>query len=66
MNQKTLNQLNEEISLLHTQLENLKGAPTEVYTRIVGYYRPVKNWNKGKREEYNERLPFEIKGNNDE
>ncbi|MFN2126264.1 MAG: anaerobic ribonucleoside-triphosphate reductase, partial [Anaerolineales bacterium] len=24
---------------------------TEVYSRIVGYYRPVDNWNKGKKEE---------------
>ena len=24
----------------------------EVYSRIVGYYRPVKNWNKGKKSEF--------------
>lgn len=35
------------------------GADTEVYSRIVGYYRPVGNWNKGKREEYFERTTFE-------
>jgi hypothetical protein len=35
------------------------GADTEVYSRIVGYYRPVGNWNKGKREEYFERQTFE-------
>jgi ribonucleoside-triphosphate reductase len=28
------------------------GQEAEVYTRVVGYYRPVKMWNKGKREEY--------------
>jgi len=32
--------------------------PTEVYTRIVGYYRSVANWNKGKREEYGLRKTF--------
>ena len=32
-----------------------KYNPTEVYTRIVGYYRPVSAWNRGKREEYRER-----------
>lgn len=31
---------------------------TEVYTRIVGYYRPVNRWNKGKRSEYFERQVF--------
>ncbi len=34
------------------------GNETEVYARIVGYYRPVKNWNKGKAEEYCERRLF--------
>lgn len=33
---------------------------TEVYTRIVGYYRPVNNWNKGKRSEYDLRREFDI------
>jgi ribonucleoside-triphosphate reductase (formate) len=34
------------------------GRETEVYSRIVGYYRSVKNWNRGKREEYGERKLF--------
>ena len=29
-----------------------------IYSRIVGYYRPVKQWNKGKRQEYKERKVF--------
>ncbi len=33
-------------------------SKTEVFSRIVGYYRPVSNWNKGKREEYNHRIEF--------
>ncbi len=32
-----------------------KVIPTEVYSRVCGYFRPVNQWNKGKREEYNER-----------
>ena len=36
------------------------GEETEVYTRIVGYYRPVKNWNHGKKLEYRERKTFNI------
>ncbi len=34
------------------------GKETEVYARIVGYYRPIKNWNDGKKSEYNDRLEF--------
>ncbi|APC08663.1 ribonucleoside triphosphate reductase [Neomoorella thermoacetica] len=34
------------------------GRETEVWSRIVGYYRPVKNWNKGKQEEFRERRGF--------
>lgn len=36
------------------------GEETEVYSRIVGYYRPVQNWNRGKRSEYNERKTFSL------
>ncbi|MFT5171641.1 MAG: anaerobic ribonucleoside-triphosphate reductase, partial [Candidatus Marinamargulisbacteria bacterium] len=34
---------------------------TEVYSRIVGYYRPVQNWNKGKKAEYALRQVFDPK-----
>jgi len=27
----------------------------EVYSRVVGYYRPVQNWNRGKQLEFQER-----------
>ncbi|MEW6441573.1 MAG: ribonucleoside triphosphate reductase [bacterium] len=37
------------------------GKETEVYARIVGYYRPVKNWNKGKAEEYRARQMFQVR-----
>jgi ribonucleoside-triphosphate reductase len=36
------------------------GEETEVYSRIVGYYRPVQNWNPGKKSEFNERRPYSI------
>ncbi|WP_342448599.1 ribonucleoside triphosphate reductase [Desulfobaculum xiamenense] len=35
------------------------GKEAEVYTRIVGYYRPVSRWNKGKQAEYDDRVTFE-------
>ncbi len=31
----------------------------EVYSRVVGYLRPVEQWNDGKREEFRERETFE-------
>ena len=33
---------------------------TEVYSRVVGYIRPVEQWNKGKRAEYNDRKEFAV------
>jgi hypothetical protein len=30
-------------------------VPTEVFSRISGYFRPVQQWNKGKREEFRNR-----------
>ena len=36
------------------------GKETEVYSRITGYYRPVKNWNDGKAEEYKNRKVYNL------
>jgi ribonucleoside-triphosphate reductase len=35
-------------------------APTEVYSRITGYYRPVQNWNDGKLQEYANRREYDV------
>ncbi len=34
--------------------------PCEVYSRIVGYLRPIRNWNKGKQQEFGERRTFNV------
>ncbi len=34
------------------------GRETDVYSRVVGYYRPVKNWNAGKQEEFRLRRKY--------
>ena len=34
--------------------------PCEVYSRIVGYLRPVQQWHKGKQEEFNQRKTFKV------
>ena len=36
------------------------GKEAEVYSRITGYYRPVKNWNDGKAQEYKERKVYDL------
>ena len=38
------------------------GADTEVYSRITGYYRPVKNWNAGKSQEFKDRRTYKVEG----
>jgi len=38
------------------------GAETEVYSRITGYYRPVKNWNAGKSQEFKDRRTYKVEG----
>ena len=37
------------------------GKPTEVYSRITGYYRPVQNWNAGKLQEFSDRKTYKPK-----
>lgn len=32
--------------------------PCEIFSRVVGYFRPVKNWNHGKREEFRDRKTY--------
>ncbi len=35
-----------------------KFQKTEVYSRVVGYLRPVKQWNEGKQQEYKDRKEY--------
>jgi len=39
-------------------LRNFRAA--EVYSRVVGYIRPVSQWNKGKQEEYSDRREYVV------
>ena len=36
-------------------------AKTEVYSRVCGFFRPVQQWNKGKKEEFSERKEYDVK-----
>ena len=35
---------------------------TEVYSRVVGYFRPVSGWNLGKKQEFEDRVPVRMEG----
>jgi len=37
-------------------------TPTEIYSRVVGYLRPVKQWNKGKQAEFGLRQTYDVNG----
>lgn len=63
----------EEINIPSAQRNEISCAPEvlelpsemrtkcEVFSRVVGYYRPVSNWNKGKAAEFKERKEFNEK-----
>jgi len=34
---------------------------TEVFSRIVGYFRPLRRWNDGKAEEFRQRMTYDHK-----
>jgi anaerobic ribonucleoside-triphosphate reductase len=35
-------------------------VPCEVYSRVVGYLRPVQNWHQGKKREFGDRKTFRV------
>ena len=47
-----------KISELKKELNEVHGSKCEVYSRVVGYLRPVQSWNKGKKEEFKMRKKF--------
>jgi ribonucleoside-triphosphate reductase len=55
-----LAEIEAELSELKARLPLVKGRETEVYDRIVGYYRPVKNWNPGMTQNQKERVRFDM------
>lgn len=58
---RTPEQIDAEIAQLTEQMNAVQGAECEVYTRIVGYYRAIRNWNDGKAAEFQDRKYFKIR-----
>ena len=52
-----MNEVNETIDL------ESKRTQCEVYSRVVGYIRPVNQWNNGKRAEFGDRVTFDLESN---
>jgi ribonucleoside-triphosphate reductase len=52
---RTLEEVEKDLARTKEALASVEGTSAEVYSRIVGYYRSVRNWNRGKLEEYGER-----------
>jgi ribonucleoside-triphosphate reductase len=57
---RTLEEVDKDLAQARETLLSVEGTPAEVYSRIVGYYRSVRNWNRGKREEYGERRLYDL------
>ncbi len=56
----TREEIIKRIEELERAKMNVKGERCEVYSRVVGYLRPVQQWNDGKQEEFRERKTFKI------
>ena len=41
-------------------MTKVRAVPCEIFSRVVGYFRPVQNWNKGKRQEFAERVTLNL------
>jgi anaerobic ribonucleoside-triphosphate reductase len=54
----TVNEIQKKINELKEQQNCIEGTRCEVYSRVVGYLRPVSLWNEGKREEFNIRKTY--------
>lgn len=44
----------------------MERQPCEVYSRVVGYIRPIDTWNEGKQQEFEDRKVFNPKEQSNE
>jgi hypothetical protein len=50
----------EQLSKLKEQRKAVEGTACEVFSRVVGYLRPVSGYNKGKKEEFKMRKMWDV------
>lgn len=41
-------------------MKNSERTKCEIYSRVVGYMRPVDQWNQGKKQEFKDRVEFDV------
>lgn len=51
----------QKLEELKTRMKDAKGCECDVYSRVVGYHSPTKQWNEGKKEEFANRETFQVK-----
>lgn len=54
----TVNEIEGKVNELKAKRESVEGTKCEVYSRVVGYLRPVSLWNEGKKEEFEVRKTY--------
>jgi hypothetical protein len=56
-----MNQPNHPLTLspMPVQLDDAERQPCEIWTRVMGYHRPMSSFNTGKKGEFHERRYFE-------
>jgi anaerobic ribonucleoside-triphosphate reductase len=54
--------IDEQIAEIEAKINDplLCNETAETYSRISGYYRPVNQWNEGKKTEFSERLEYSL------
>ena len=52
--------IENKISDIKKEMQEVHGTKCEVYSRVVGYLRPVQGWNKGKKEEFELRGTYNV------
>jgi ribonucleoside-triphosphate reductase len=45
--------------IIFIEVKNMVKTKCEVYSRVVGYIRPVSNWNDSKQAEFSDRQKFD-------
>lgn len=43
------------------ELKDEERQPCEIWSRVMGYHRPVSEWNIGKKQEFASRKPYVVK-----
>ena len=51
----------EDVKISTQEPRKVKAIKAEIYSRVVGYYRPVQDWNRGKKEEFSLREELSAK-----